>query len=255
MYDSITKKDLYRAFIRSWTLQHSLNSERMEGIGYLNVMLPILKKLYKGENFWKWVELHMEFFNTQPHMAALIMGMDIRAEEERSSEETVRMIKRSHMGPLAGIGDLVYWFVFAPITFSIGAYFAMRGDVFAPLISSIIWVPLSWYSKYWMLKKGYEEGMNFMEKYGNLLMRIRDLSVLFGMFMLGAATYELLPLRATPSSFVLREAIEYVEGYLPGIVNLSITLTMFLILKKGISMKKIVLMVFLASPLLSLLWT
>jgi len=188
-------------------------------------------------------------------MAALIIGMDIRAEEETSSEETVKMIKRSHMGPLAGIGDLVYWFVFAPITFSIGAYFAIKGDIFAPLISLIIWVPLSWYSKYWMLKKGYEEGMNFMEKYGNLLMKIRDFSVLFGMFTLGAATYELLPLRATSSSIILKETIEYIEGYLPGILNLLITLTIFLMIKKGISMKKIVAITFLISPLLSLLWT
>ena len=43
----ITKKDFRGVFWRSFTLLGSMNYERMEALGFLYSIFPVLKKIYK----------------------------------------------------------------------------------------------------------------------------------------------------------------------------------------------------------------
>ena len=47
--NNITKKDFNGVFWRSFTLLGSFNYERMEALGFLYAIAPVLKKIYKDD--------------------------------------------------------------------------------------------------------------------------------------------------------------------------------------------------------------
>lgn len=58
---------------------------------------------------------HLEFFNTHPYVAAPIIGVTLALEEEKANgteieDAAIQGVKIGMMGPLAGIGDPVFWF-------------------------------------------------------------------------------------------------------------------------------------------------
>src|SRR3712207_9156811 len=75
------------------------------------------------------LERHMEFFNTHPYVAAPIIGVTLALEEERANgtaidNAAIQGVKIGMMGPLAGIGDPVFWFTVRPILGALGASLA-----------------------------------------------------------------------------------------------------------------------------------
>ncbi|MGV7892623.1 PTS system mannose/fructose/sorbose family transporter subunit IID, partial [Mycobacterium kansasii] len=72
---------------------------------------------------------HLEFFNTHPYVAAPIIGVTLALEEERANgadidDAAIQGVKVGMMGPLAGIGDPVFWFTVRPIVGAIAASLA-----------------------------------------------------------------------------------------------------------------------------------
>ena len=49
----ITKKDLTKVFLRSITMEHTWNYERMMNDGYMYSMLPALRKIYPDKQWLK----------------------------------------------------------------------------------------------------------------------------------------------------------------------------------------------------------
>ncbi len=122
----LTKNDLVKAFLKTaFASQWAWNYERMQGTAYAFIMTYIEKKLRKDiEELKSWMKLHNEFFNTNPIMIPLIVGIDATIEEGGGNQDIVRSLKASLMGPLAGLGDGTFWFTWRPIAFGIGASIA-----------------------------------------------------------------------------------------------------------------------------------
>ena len=123
----LTKKDIDKA---AWSYiffaQATQNFERMMGLAFCHVMEPILKKIYKDnpEEYKKSLERHMQYYNTEPQLGALIPGITIAMEEARAkgedvSEELIVNTKNALMGPFAGIGDSMLIGTYSPILLSI----------------------------------------------------------------------------------------------------------------------------------------
>ena len=109
----LDKKVLNSMFVRSWFLLGSFNFERMQSIGFCVTMIPALKKLYKGDELKAALKRHLEFFNTQPFIAAPIMGITAAMEEQKANgkpidDATISGVKVGLMGPLAGVGDPIF---------------------------------------------------------------------------------------------------------------------------------------------------
>ena len=74
-------------------------------------MLPIIKKLYpKHEDQVKAIQAYTAFFNTNPMLGTVIVGVTASMEEARASKneidgETINDMRAGLMGPIAGIGD------------------------------------------------------------------------------------------------------------------------------------------------------
>lgn len=112
---SVTNADLTAMFWRSNIFQGSWNFERMQALGWAYTFLPVLKRLYPENNEArrKAIKSHLEFFNTQPFVAAPILGIAATLEEQRANGEpiedgAIQSVKVGMMGPLAGVGDPIF---------------------------------------------------------------------------------------------------------------------------------------------------
>ncbi len=107
-------------FLRTFFLQALWNFERLQNIGFLYILYPVFKSLYKDKEERKKALLrHIGFFNTNPYMANIIIAMVINAENNIASgqEQNIKkpeMIKSVLAGPVAAIGDSFFWGTWRP---------------------------------------------------------------------------------------------------------------------------------------------
>lgn len=166
---AFTKDDFKAMNLRSFFIGGSLNYERYLGLGFAYAMLPILKKLYTGDELREAVQRHMEFYNTHPWMHNVILGMVTALEEQRSttksvSTEAISATKAALMGPTAGFGDSFFKGVIVTITGAFAASLAIDGNPAAPLVfiipNLIVMLLVRWYG----LKWGYQYGSSLIYK-------------------------------------------------------------------------------------------
>lgn len=106
-------------------MQATQNFERMMGLAFCHIMVPIIDKLYKMiQKNIKALQRHMQFYNTESQFGAVIPGIIVAMEEARAtgedvSEELIVSTKNALMGPFAGIGDSLLIGTYQPILLSI----------------------------------------------------------------------------------------------------------------------------------------
>ena len=187
----LTKADRFKAFLRSYFLLASFNYERMQNGGVAYTFIPAIKKLYQTkEDRAAALKRHLEFFNTHPYVAAPIMGVTLALEEEKANgtdieDAAIQGVKIGMMGPLAGIGDPVFWFTVRPILGALGASLAQAGNIAGPLIFFIGWnlirMAFLWYTQ----ELGYKAGSEITKDMsGGILKDITKGASILGMFIL-----------------------------------------------------------------------
>ena len=131
----LSKKDRMSVAWRHQFLQGSWNYERMQNGGWCYSIIPAIKKLYPNkEDKVAALKRHMEFYNTHPYVSAPVMGVTLALEEERANgaeinDTAIQGVKVGMMGPLAGVGDPVFWFTLRPILGALGASLALSGNI------------------------------------------------------------------------------------------------------------------------------
>ena len=188
----LTKADRRSVMLRSQFLQGSWNYERMQNGGWAYSLIPALKKLYPNkDDASAALKRHLEFFNTHPYIAAPILGVTLALEEERANgaqidDAAIQGVKVGMMGPLAGIGDPVFWFTVRPILGAIAASLATGGSVIAPLFFFFVWnivrAAFLWYTQ----EFGYQKGSEITKDLsGGILQTITKGASILGMFVMG----------------------------------------------------------------------
>ena len=188
----LSKADRRSVMLRSQFLQGSWNYERMQNGGWAYSLIPALKKLYPNkDDASAALKRHLEFFNTHPYIAAPILGVTLALEEERANgaqidDAAIQGVKVGMMGPLAGIGDPVFWFTVRPILGAIAASLATGGSVIAPLFFFLVWniirVAFLWYTQ----EFGYQKGSEITKDLsGGILQTITKGASILGMFVMG----------------------------------------------------------------------
>ncbi len=83
----LTQSDIRGVFLRSNLFQGSWNFERMQALGFCFSMVPAIRRLYPENNEARKqaIRRHLEFFNTQPFVAAPILGVTLALEEQRAN--------------------------------------------------------------------------------------------------------------------------------------------------------------------------
>lgn len=117
------RRALLKTAARSFFVQAAWNFERMQSVGFAWALLPALREIYPGkEERLRALKRHLELVNTHPYMSPLVMGSVIRAEQEASHQgeggagaQRVSMLKQALCGPLAAIGDSLFWATLRPL--------------------------------------------------------------------------------------------------------------------------------------------
>lgn len=187
----LSVSDRKKVWWRSTFLQGSWNYERMQNLGWAYAMIPAIKKLYtKKEDQAAALERHLEFFNTHPYVASPILGVTLALEEERANgaeidDKAIQGVKIGMMGPLAGIGDPVFWFTIRPILGALGASLAMTGNIVGPLLFFIGWNAIRMAFLWYTQEFGYKAGSEITKDMsGGILQDITKGASILGMFIL-----------------------------------------------------------------------
>lgn len=202
---SLDKKTRQAVMWRSTWLQGSWNYERMQNGGWCWSMIPAIRKLYPNkEDQIAALKRHMEFFNTHPYVASPILGVTMALEEEKANgapvdDAAIQGVKVGMMGPLAGVGDPVFWFTVRPLLAAMGASLAMSGNIMGPILFFVLWnvirMAFMWYTQ----EFGYKAGTAIAsDMSGGLLQKVTKGSSILGMFVLGALIERWVNVTFTP---------------------------------------------------------
>ena len=185
----LTDADFRQINTRSLFLnQIGWNYERMQGSGYLWILLPQLRKMY-GDNtpeLQKMMVMHNQFFNTSPFFNTIVKGIDLALEEKQGvkSLEAVAGIKSGLMGPFAAIGDALFGSLVPAIMGAIAATMAVNGN---PLGVGL-WVAVAIATmvfRWVQLKIAYREGVNLVTNLSHRLNALTNAATVLGVFVVG----------------------------------------------------------------------
>lgn len=201
----LSKKDRIDVWWRHQFLQGSWNYERMQNGGWCYSIIPAVKKLYKTpEEQAAALKRHMEFYNTQPYLSSPVMGVTLAVEEEKANgaavdDAAIQGIKVGMMGPLAGVGDPVFWYTVRPILGALGASLAMGGSILGPILFFVLWnlirMAFEWYTQ----EFGYKVGSSIAKDLsGGLMGKVTEGASILGMFIIGALVQRWVSISFTP---------------------------------------------------------
>ncbi|MBK4752306.1 PTS system, mannose/fructose/sorbose family, IID component [Enterococcus faecium] len=201
----LSKKDRLAVAWRSTFIQGSWNYERMQNGGWAFSMIPAIKKLYKTkEERSAALKRHLEFFNTHPYIASPILGVTLALEEERANgapvdDVAIQGVKVGMMGPLAGVGDPVFWFTVRPMLGALGASLAMGGNILGPIIFFLGWNIIRWAFMWYTQEFGYKAGSKITDDLsGGLLQDVTKGASILGMFVLAALVQRWVSIKFLP---------------------------------------------------------
>ena len=263
----LTKKDIDKA---AWSYiffaQATQNFERMMGLAFCHVMEPILKKLYKNnpDEYKKALQRHMQFYNTEPQLGALIPGITIVMEEARAkgedvSEELIVNTKNALMGPFAGIGDSMLIGTYSPILLSIAMSMCINdGNPVGPLFFCAVWlttiVGLQWY----LFHKGYDMGIgaaNLFFTNKALADKITTGLTMMGLVVIGGVAATTVKAKViyqfVSGDMTLGIQEQIFDKIMPGVLPLLVTLAVWYLMdKKKWSATKIILAIVVFSAVM-----
>ena len=249
----VTKDDLFWVFVRSNFLLGSFNFERMQAMGFCVAMMPILKRVYSGADLAAALKRHLEFFNTQPFVAAAIMGIIGAMEEKKAngadiSEATLSGVKVGLIGPLAGVGDPIFWGTLRPVLAALGAGVALTGSLIGPMIFFIGFNAIRLATHWYGVQYGYERGG------GNQMHFLTEGASVLGLLVMGALvakwTSVNMPLVISEydnsaGEHVVTTLQSILDSLMPSIVPLLMTFACMFLLKKGVNALTIIVGLFI----------
>ncbi|MDD7795714.1 PTS system mannose/fructose/sorbose family transporter subunit IID [Clostridium sp. 'White wine YQ'] len=247
----LTRKDLVSVFIRSNFHQGSWNFERMQAIGYAYEMNPVLKKLYTTkEEQVEALKRHLEFFNTHPYVTSPILGVTCAMEEQRANgadidNGAINGVKVGLMGPLAGVGDPIFWGTLRPVLAALGASIATGGSVLGPILFFVLWnvirLGFRWTTQFY----GYKVGANIVKDLaGNKLQKLTEGASILGLFIMGALVarwtsikvpFVLSTVTNAQGKEVTTTIQSVLDSLLPGLLALGLTFLCMRLLRKKVS--------------------
>ena len=245
----ITKKTLAKSF-HHWYYGHltCFSQEHMQTFGYLTSMLPIVEELYKDKAEQKEaMQAYTAFFNTEPQLGALVVGITAGLEEARANGdavdgETINGMRAGLMGPIAGIGDSLVVGTLIPVLLGIALGLSKGGNPIGALFYILVWNVLIYGGMRFAYFKGYELGDKAVEfLVGPKGQALRKAISVIGGMVIGAVaatwvsvTTSLELKNADGEAFLKLQ--EKIDGVYPGLLTAGfITLCWWLMAKKKVS--------------------
>ncbi|MDF7637904.1 PTS system mannose/fructose/sorbose family transporter subunit IID [Lactobacillus sp. ESL0791] len=230
-------------FWRSQWLMFCTSYTKQQAVTFSWVLIPYLEKIYGKDSdaFYDAMLRHQDFFNTNVTLAPFVMGLVTSMEKENGEygidTQSIRAIKSSLMGPLAGIGDSLISNCLRLIATGVAIGFFKEGSWLGPLLFMLVYdIPnfgLRWLSG----KYGYKLGNSFIVKAmkSGTLKIITKVASIIGLMMVGAMTAQYVTfntiLKIKTAGQILNIQSMF-DSILPGILPLALVLGCFFYLRK-----------------------
>ena len=208
----LDKKTLNKMVWLSCFLQASFNYERMQACGWLWGMLPGLQKIHTNKEDLKASMAHnLDFLNTHPFLVTFVMGIVLSLEQNKADTATIRSVRISAAGPLGGIGDALFWLTLVPITAGLTANMAMEGQIIGAVLFLIIFNAVQFAVRFGLMYWSYGLGTKAVTLLTSSAKEFTRAASILGIFVVGGL----------------------IAGVLPKLIPLLITLGIYVLIKKG----------------------
>jgi PTS system mannose-specific IID component len=145
--------------------QACYNYERMQGVGFLHAMVPVINRLYKDNPEEKKAAMmrHTAFFNSEPCFGSPIVGLTVAMEEKRAEgadfdDDAINSVKSGLMGPASGIGDTVIQGVLVPLLLAFAISISVSGNLVGPVLYGVVITAIILGISYLGFMLGYRKG-------------------------------------------------------------------------------------------------
>ena len=258
MEKKLSKKALSKSF-HNWYYGHltCFSQEHMQTFGYLCAILPLVEELYDNEDDKaKAMNTYTAFFNTEPQLGSVIVGITAGLEEARASgqddvdEETINGLRAGLMGPIAGIGDSLVVGTIIPILLGIAMGMSTGGSPLGAIFYIIVWNLFAYFGMKFMYYKGYELGGKAVDfLIGAQGEALRDAITTLGGIVIGAVSATWVSVKTSLQLISAETGEAYVvlqdqlDAVFPGLLTtLFIIFCWFLMSKKQMSPIKVMLL-------------
>lgn len=232
----LDKKTLNKMVWMSCFLQASFNYERMQAAGWLWGMLPGLQKIHTNKEDLKASMAHnLDFLNTHPFLVTFVMGIVLSLEQNKVDTQTIRSVRISAAGPLGGIGDALFWLTLVPITAGITANMALNDkSILGAILFLVIFNAVQFAVRYFLMHWSYNLGTKAVTMLTSNAKEFTRAASILGIFTVGAliANYGDTTVRIAIADPAINVQ-SLLDGILPKLIPLLITVGLFALIKKG----------------------
>ncbi|WP_321970993.1 PTS system mannose/fructose/sorbose family transporter subunit IID [Paratractidigestivibacter sp.] len=242
----LSKAALGKSF-RNWYYGNltCFSQEHMQTFGYLCSMLPLVEELYDTPEEQKDALMtYSAFFNTEPQLGALVVGITAGLEEAKANGEAIDAdaingIRAGLMGPVAGLGDSLVVGTLIPILLGIGLGLSTDGSPLGAIFYIVVWNLLMFFGMKFAYDKGYELGGKAVESLvGPTAQALRDSIVMVGTVVIGAVAATWVSISCSPN-LTLPGGTTFqstLDGIFPGLLSMVFTVfCWWLMTKKKLS--------------------
>ena len=253
----VSKKALNKSFW-NWYYGHltCFSQEHMQTFGYLCAMLPIVEDLYDTkEEQAAALENYKEFFNTEPQLGSVIVGVTVGLEEARANNEgvdgdTINGLRAGLMGPIAGIGDSLVVGVLIPLLLGIALGLSTGGSPVGAIFYIVAWNLIITFGMRLLYYKGYELGGKAVEFLtGEKSKALRESIMMLGSMVIGAVAATWVTVKTVfqmtnpETGEVFLNLNDQINSVLPkGLTAIFVIFCWYLIAKKKMSPLKVMLL-------------
>ena len=243
MEKKISKKTLSKSF-HHWYYGNltCFSQEHMQTFGYLTSMLPIIEELYdKKEDQAKALKTYTAFFNTEPQLGTVIVGVTAGLEEARANgaddvdDETINGLRAGLMGP---------------ILLGIALGMSTGGSPLGAIFYMIVWNLFAYFGMKFLYFKGYELGGKAVDfLVGPQGEALRESITMLGGIVIGAVAATWVSIKtsftmtAAGATKPFLELQKTLDGVYPGFLTAAfVILCWYLLAKKKMSPIKVMLL-------------
>ena len=247
-----SKKAVLKSFLNWLFMAHSCyNFERLQGIGFLHAMAPIINDIYDKDDVegrTEALQRHTAFFNTEPRLGSMIVGLCAAMEEriasgekELAGEDAMASIKYGLMGPISGIGDTFIQAILSPLLLSMGLGLAIDGNLLGPVLYLVLFIGIILVLGYECYMLGYKKGdeaiLNFIES--GVIRKIISGAGIMGCTVMGALVANFVSLSTTVSFEMTTGTFDLQTNFFDAIMPKMLPMVLTLLVYTGMKKKDI----------------
>ena len=233
----LSAKDIRDLGLWSIFLQISFSFERMQAAGFTAGMLPAFRKMVNDDpdELRRFMKYNMEFVNTEPHAGTFLQGLVLSMEESGTDQPVIEGMRNGLFGPLAGIGDSLFWFTVLPIVAGICCSLSQQGSILGPILFILLYLGVG-FLRIPFGQLGYTMGTRAMEGMQEVTKYLTRGAAILGATVLGALIPSYVAINFSDACvFGLGEGTtvqSVFDALLPNILPLAVTFGIYWLIKE-----------------------